>query len=233
VSAFIKYGEEVIHYEVHYLPSRKTLGIEVHPKQHVVVKAPVDCSLLVIVERLQKRAGWISRQLAEFERYNPRTPTRQYLSGETHLYLGRQYRLRVKRSETASVKLSRGELQVFTREPEDRNQVQMQLQSWYRQRAKSVFAQVMAQAMQNFRNFQVPRLNVRSMQSRWGSLSRAGKMTLNLDLIRAPRPCIECVVVHELCHLVHRDHDAKFFRLLTKLLPDWGKRKRRLELALL
>jgi hypothetical protein len=71
------------------------------------------------------------------------------------------------------------------------------------------------------------------MQSRWGSLSPAGTMTLNANLVRAPRACIEYVVVHELCHLKHRDHDTKFFRLLGQLMPDWEKRKRRLETALL
>jgi predicted metal-dependent hydrolase len=58
-------------------------------------------------------------------------------------------------------------------------------------------------------------------------------MTLNVNLIRAPRRCIEYVVTHELCHLEHRDHDAKFFRLLGRLMPDWERRKRRLEASLL
>lgn len=71
------------------------------------------------------------------------------------------------------------------------------------------------------------------MQSRWGSLSPAGTMTLNANLIRAPRACIEYVVAHELCHLKHRDHDAGFYRLLGRVMPDWETRKVRLETALL
>ena len=74
---------------------------------------------------------------------------------------------------------------------------------------------------------------VRTMQSRWGSLSRAGTMTLNVNLVRAPRSSIEYVVTHELCHATHRDHDARFFKLLGRLMPDWKQRKQRLEAALL
>jgi predicted metal-dependent hydrolase len=71
------------------------------------------------------------------------------------------------------------------------------------------------------------------MQSRWGSLSRVGTITLNVNLVRASRHCIEYVVAHELCHTRHRDHDARFFRLLGQVMPDWEDRKKRLEKALL
>jgi predicted metal-dependent hydrolase len=233
VSAYITYGQETIHYEVVYLPNRKTLGIEVHPDRRVVVRAPADCSPLVIVDRLQKRARWISRQLSEFDRYRPRTPPRQYLSGETHLYLGRQYRLRITRSDVAMVKLSRGEILIGMPGTASQLKIRAFLQHWYLERARSVYADVLEQCGQHFKKYELARISVREMNTRWGSLSRKGTMTLNSNLIQAPRPCIEYVVIHELCHLVHRDHDARFFKLLTQILPDWEKRKRRLELTLL
>ena len=89
----LTYGRDTIRYEVRFLASRQTLAIEVHPDSRVLVRAPVDCPEALIAERVQKRAAWISRQLAEFERYRPRTPARQYINGESHLYLGRQFRL--------------------------------------------------------------------------------------------------------------------------------------------
>ena len=70
------------------------------------------------------------------------------------------------------------------------------------------------------------------MKTRWGSLSTKGTMTLNLDLIRTPRECLEYVIIHELCHLTCRYHDAAFYGLLEKHLPDWKQRKHKLELAL-
>lgn len=107
------------------------------------------------------------------------------------------------------------------------------LHRWYLDRARAVFAEVLEANLPHVKAATQPRLIVRTMQSRWGSLSRAATMTLNVNLVRAPRPCIEYVVIHELCHTRHRDHDARFFKLLRQVMPDWEERKRRLEAALL
>ncbi len=227
------YGRDTIRYEVRFLASRQTLAIEVHPDSRVLVRAPVDCPEAVIAERVQKRAGWISRQLAEFERYRPRTPARQYINGESHLYLGRQYRLKLLQGEPASVKLARGQLLVSLPGEAEPERVKALLHRWYLDRARAVFTEVLDASLFHFKGVEHPRLIVRAMQSRWGSLSRAVSMTLNVNLVRAPRPCIEYVVTHELCHLKHRSHDAQFFRLLAQVMPDWAQRKQRLEAALL
>jgi predicted metal-dependent hydrolase len=227
------YGPDTIRYEVRFLASRQTLGIEVHPDSRVVVRAPLGCPETLIAERVRKRAAWISRQLAEFERYHPRTPARQYVNGESHLYLGRQYRLKLLSSDTRGVKLTRGRLLVSLPGEPDPERVKALLHRWYLDRARAVFGEVLDASLRHFKGVEHPRLIVRAMQSRWGSLSRAGTMTLNVNLVRAPRLCIEYVVVHELCHIKYRDHDARFFKLLGQVMPDWEQRKQRLEAALL
>jgi predicted metal-dependent hydrolase len=227
------YGRDTIRYEVRFLASRQTLAIEVHPDSRVLVRAPADCPEAVIAERVQKRAGWISRQLAEFERYRPRTPARQYINGESHLYLGRQYRLKLLQGELTSVKLARGQLLVSVPDEPEPERVKALLHRWYLDRARAVFTEVLDASLLHFKGVEHPRLIVRAMQSRWGSLSRAGSMTLNVNLVRAPLPCIEYVVNHELCHTKHRDHNAQFFKLLGQVMPDWEQRKQRLEAALL
>ncbi len=229
----LTYGRDTIRYEVRFLASRQTLSIEVHPDSRVLVRAPIDCPEALIVERMQKRAAWISRQLAEFERYRPRTPARQYINGESHLYLGRQYRLKLSRGNSASVKLARGRLLVTQPGDPEPERVKALLHRWYLDRARAVFTEVLHASLLHFKDVENPRLIVRAMQSRWGSLSRAGTMTLNVHLVRAPRACIEYVVTHELCHTKHRDHDAQFFKLLGQVMPDWEQRKQRLEAALL
>lgn len=229
----IVFGTESIGYEIRFLPTRRTIGIEVHPDLSVVVRAPADCALGVIHAKVSKRASWISAQLSNFQRYSPRTPSRQYLSGETHLYLGRQYRLKISAGEAASVKLSRGHLMVTMPGKAGPDRVKTLLHRWYLDHAGQVFTNVLDEWLTHFRGCERPRLIVRTMQSRWGSLSQAGTMTLNVNLIRAPRSCIEYVVAHELCHLKHRDHNANFFRLLGQVMPDWERRKQRLETALL
>lgn len=233
VFGLIEFGRETIQYEVCFLPTRQTLGIEVHPDQRVVVRAPLGCDTDLIAQRVHKRAAWISRQIADFQRYTPRTPSRQYVSGETHLYLGRQYRLKVATSEAAAVRMSRGQLVVTLPGKPDAEHIKALLQRWYLDHARVIFGEVLDACLSHFKEQPPPRLIVRAMQSRWGSLSQAGTMTLNVNLVRAPRSCIEYVVTHELCHQQHRDHDARFFRLLTRKMPDWEQRKQRLEAALL
>lgn len=229
----ISWGKQTIPYQVLFLATRKTLSIEVHPDSTVWVRAPKGCAESLIRERMQRRAGWISRQLAEFDRYKPKMPARQYVSGETHLYLGRQYRLKIVKADDPGVKLQRGHLVVSCPGKSDPDAVKFLLQQWYLQRARQTYEDVLHAALARFKGVQPPRLTVRAMRSRWGSLSPAGTMTLNARLIQAPRACIEYVITHELCHVGHRDHDARFFKRLAQVMPDWEKRKSQLEQALL
>jgi len=231
----VTFGPETIRYKVQLLTTRRTLGIEVHPNLQVLVRAPIDCDPAIVAAKVQQRAPWISKQLAAFQRFSPRTPPRQFVSGETHLYLGRQYRLKVDEGAATSVKLTRGQLMVTTHSKAQPQQVKTILQRWYRARAKEIFEDVLNVCFRSFaqRGYSQPRLAVKDMHTRWGSLSSAGLLTLNSNLIRTPKSCIEYVVVHELCHLEHKNHGAKFYRLLEQLMPDWPKRKRKLEEALL
>jgi predicted metal-dependent hydrolase len=229
----VSYGGETISYEVRFIETRRTLGIEVHPDSRVIVRAPPGCTSALIETRVKKRAAWISRQLAEFEQYRPRTPARQYVGGESHLYLGRQYRLKVETSQVTGVTLTRGQIRVTLPGDIGPERVKRVLHRWYLDRARAVFSEAIQDGAQRFPGFAAPRLIVRTMQSRWGSLSQAGTMTLNVNLVRAARPCIDYVVVHELCHALYRDHDARFYKLLGRVMPDWEARKRRLEAALL
>ncbi|TMS59809.1 M48 family metallopeptidase [Imbroritus primus] len=233
------YGDEVINFEVVLRPARKTLGIEVHPDGSVLVLSPVGCDEATIYEKVQLRASWISRQLAMFSRFERHTAPRQYLSGESHRYLGRQYRLRVLADEAGvrkeQVKLTRGEMLVIAPGKLPPLRVKELLRRWYLGRAREIYDAVLTQVFDTFerQGYEKPRLSVREMRSRWGSLSPSGQMTLNSRLVQAPRPCIEYVIVHELCHLAHRDHSQEFYLLLGQVMSDWQARKQRLEEALL
>ena len=149
-----------------------------HPDLSVVVRAPADCDPGTIQARVGKRAFWISKQLTNFQRYSPRTPARQYVSGETHLYLGRQYRLKVGAGKTVSVKMSRGHLVMTIPGKSDPDRVKTLLHRWYLDHARQVFIDVLDEWLPHFKGRQRPRLIVRAMQLRWGSLSQAGTMTL-------------------------------------------------------
>lgn len=228
----IAYGREAIVFDVLH-GRRKTLEIAVHPDQSVVVKAPLGSDSEEVLRRVRRRAGWIRRQILYFEQFEPRTPPRRHVSGESHLYLGRTYRLKIRKSHVRQVSLKNGYfcIQSPTSSP---NHVQTLLDEWYWRKASICFHAVFHLCWERFKNNDVakPDLKIRKMKTRWGSLSTSGRLTLNLDLIKAPKACIEYVVIHEFCHLFYRNHDADFYRLLDRSLPDWVQRKHKLETAL-
>ena len=228
----IAYGREAIVFDVLH-GKRKTLEIAVHPDQSVVVKAPLGSDSEEVLRRVRRRAGWIRRQILYFEQFEPRTPPRRHVSGESHLYLGRTYRLKIRKSHVRQVSLKNGYfyIQSPTSSP---NHVQTLLDEWYWRKASICFHAVFHLCWERFKNNDVakPDLKIRKMKTRWGSLSTSGRLTLNLDLIKAPKACIEYVVIHEFCHLFYRNHDADFYRLLDRSLPDWVQRKHKLETAL-
>ncbi len=234
----VQYGREEIRYEVITRPKRRTLGIEVHPDGKVLVLAPSNCDEITIEDKMRHRARWISRQLRTFKSYEPRTTPRQYLAGESHRYLGRQYRLRlVVRVEIPkpTVKLMRGELIISGPRKLLRAKIRELLRGWYLERARELYQRVLLESVGAFgrRIPAAPRIAVREMRGRWGSLSERGLMTLNAQLIQAPRLCIEYVIVHELCHTLYRNHGPAFFRMLKLRMPDWEQRKQKLERAVL
>ena len=228
----LTYGGETIPFHLSY-SKRKSLEIAVHPDGSVVVKAPLGSDEILIQAFLYQRLHWIRRQLRYFAQFEPRTPKRQFVGGESHLYLGKQYRLKIRLSDTDEVLLKRGffHIQAVDDEPEH---IAMLLEAWYRSKAEVYFAQVFEECWQLFekKGVKKPVLRIRKMKTLWGSFSSKRGITLNLELIKAPRECIEYVVIHELCHLLHLNHGPEFYNLLEQLLPDWTKRKHRLETTL-
>lgn len=234
-SALLRYGGESIPYDLVSSPRRKTLGIEVYPDLSVVVRVPLGYSEEEVRARVQRRAQWINRQRSSFQRYMPRTPPRHYVAGESHMYLGRHYRLKLAAGEKDFVVIRDGSLLVSSPRFLSPWRVQELLTNWYRQRAHILFLATLDKCFGYFsrRGYLQPSITVRNMERRWGSLSEYGRMTLNINLVKASKTCIEYVVMHELCHLQHKSHSEAFFQCLEKLMPDWERRKRRLEMALL
>ncbi len=223
----LQFGSKRIEFHLSY-SDRKTLGIKVTPDLSVMVTAPVGTSLEKVKEKLRKRAPWIIKQQGYFLTFQPKTPPRKYVSGETHLYLGRQYRLRIITGDEESVKLKRQFLEVVTT---DKTKVRKLVINWYHKHAKEKFDAIAQPLIEKFRKYDVEptSLILRNMPTRWGSCTPKGKIILNPELIKAPKACIEYVIMHELCHLVHRDHTRKFIELQTREMPDWIRWKVKLE----
>lgn len=231
---FIEYGSKRIDFRLEY-SDRRSLGITVTPDLDVLVKAPVDTAVDVIKERLRKKAPWIIRQLSFFLSFQPRLTDRKFIGGETHLYLGKQYRLKVICEELGvvreSVKLKGQFLEVYTR---DNSKVKELVEAWYLDKAKIRFHEIAEPLFDSFiarhtLSLITYHLSLRQMPTRWGSCTAKGRIILNPELIKAPKACIEYVIVHELCHLIHHDHTQKFLDLQTREMPEWEKWKNKLE----
>ena len=179
---------------------------------------------------MRKRAPWIQRQQRFFTQFQPRTPERQYVSGETHLYLGRQYNLKVVPDIQQQVKLYRGRLIVQSLKPKQRDVTRVLVEQWYRERAQAKFRERLALCQQRFskrEDFEPAGLVIMKLRQRWGSMTPTGKLIFLL--IRASIDAIDYVITHELCHMRQNHHGGAFFDLLDRVIPDWEKRKLKLE----
>lgn len=223
----IQFGSKVIDFRLEY-SDRKTLGITVTPEMEVLVKAPVATSIEKVRDKIKKKAPWIIRQQGFFLSFQPKTPQRKYVSGETHLYLGRQYRLKIKTGQEDAVKLKGKFIEITTA---DKAIAKDLMHAWYLKLARVKFDIITQSLISKFKKYNVEPSTIvlRNMPTRWGSCTPKGKIILNPELIKAPRSCIEYVITHELCHLVHHDHTRKFLDLQTKVMPDWEKWKEKLE----
>lgn len=223
----IKYGSKTIKYDLEY-KDRKTLGITVTPEMRVLVKAPEFTSVEKVREKVKIRAPWILNQQSYFLSFHPRITKRKYISGETHFYLGRQYLLKVQEENFNEVKYLGGSIEIKAKNKKDAGKL---LNSWYRNRAHIKFPEIAAPLIEKFKKYGVEPKGVflQEMPTRWGSCTPKGKIILNPELIKAPKPCIEYVITHELCHLIERNHTKAFFELQSKEMPDWKKWKDKLE----
>ena len=179
------------------------MAIDVHPDLSVVVTASTGSTDEAVEQRVRKRAAWIVQQQRFFETYLPKLPPRRYVSGESHRYLGRQYRLRVHQAEADGVKMARGQINVGLTDTSKKERVRSLVTAWFRRRAEAVFGDMFAECTirAERHGIQPDGFQIRKMTNRWGSCTAEGHILLNPDLIVAPLPCIEYVVVHELCHL--------------------------------
>ncbi|MCX5493921.1 SprT family zinc-dependent metalloprotease [Kaistia dalseonensis] len=213
---------------------RRALRIDVRPTGEVTVFAPVGEGIEEIRTRAHRKGAWIFAQIDTIAQRPKVTPERRYISGETHLLLGRQYRLSVEESGDPHVRIDSGRMVMAARAPEDQPHCRRLLQAFYRLRAREVLRQRFDIVLEPFvrRGLRRPSLVIRPMAKRWGSYTPSGRVVLNIDLVRASPRLIDYVICHELSHAFYPDHGDGWRALLETVMPDWEERKEALEAAL-
>lgn len=204
---------------------RRSVSAHIRRDGVIEVKAPLLYRESDMLAFLNQHRRWIFNHLDRLQ--NADNQQKKYISGEIHHYLGEKYTLQVVESNTNSVKIEGNSLIVNSKSPEI---VEKLLNNWYKNQAKTVFSELLPPIIWKFRKYNVSptKIGIRDMRSRWGSCSRKGHISLNLQLIKLPANCIRQVMIHEMCHLVYFDHQAGFYALMTEMMPDWKLWKKQL-----
>lgn len=213
----------------------KRLRIVVDPEGQVAVTAPLHATDAAVVARVSRRGDWIQRQQERFARWRPRTPVRQYLSGETHLFLGEQLRLQIEPALEQSVQRRSNRLVVGLGHAKSRSLARELVNAWYAAQARTLLRErwLIQHDIWARHGAQAVRVIVRPLRNRWGSMTSAGSLVLNADLVRASPQLIDYVIAHEMAHALYPDHGREWRALLGRVMPDWEERKMKLESQLL
>ena len=201
----------------------KNLHIGVYPPSgRVRVAAPLhlddDAVRLAVISRL----GWLRRQQATFEQ-QARQSQREFVTGESHYFEGRRYRLDVLECHCRSmVRLQNNRTIVLRIRPNtDREGREALLHRWYRGRLRARLPALIAK-WESEVGVHVGEVRIRKMKTRWGSCNvSARRIWLNLELAKKPTGCLEYVLVHEIMHLLERSHNERFWKLIDSHMPQW------------
>lgn len=217
----VHFGTTAIPYVVQRSQRRATVSIAIDPTAGVLVTAPQATTIERLDRVVRGKGRWIVTHLAR--RPESDTPDREFVTGETFLYLGRQYRLRVQRGMKTRVVLTAGRLVV---EVPDRDSefVRVGLVNWYRQRAALRLPERLASWSEKL-GVSPPAMLIRDQDRRWASCDPKGNLRFNWRIVQAPMPLVDYVVAHELVHLTHRHHTAAFWAMLGKMMPDYESRR--------
>ena len=230
----IEFGRTRIQYEILRTPDRALLTVRVNPDQSVEVRAPKGTRRTKIKERVATKAEWILKQQRRYAK-QLKPARREYVSGETYLYLGRQYTLKlvaVRSRPSKDAKCLQGRLFVEVDQrwgdKNRREHVRRALTKWYRRRATTVL-QGEADAYSKRIGLGSNRVRLKQMRQRWASCTPDGTLYFDWRIIMASRRLVQYVAAHEVCHLVHPTHGKEFWSLLERVMPDYLKRQSALE----
>lgn len=220
-----QYGDIIIKFDLSY-SRRKSISISVEAPGKVSVVAPMGLSEYETINIVKSKARWIIQKLYEVRDVKTVPINKDFVNGESFLYLGRNYSLQLNVNTTLKkpvVKLYQGKFMVNT-PTWDEEVIKKAMESWYRSKAR--------EQIEKRLKFYQPKVGVKPAQvmikdqkKRWGSCSSKGNLNFNWRLVMAPSPVLDYIIVHELCHLVHLNHSREFWNLVSAILPDYENRK--------
>jgi predicted metal-dependent hydrolase len=198
---------------------RKKLTITVERDRSVVVMAPLGTAPEKIREVVESRKLWIYEKLRHPQKYDS-TPRKEFVSGETVLYLGRNYRLEIQKGSEESIRFL-GKFIVTGASPDRAAKL---FREWYLDKAKKKLVPRVKLHARNL-GVQFNKVMVSELKYRWGSCTPHDNLNFNWKLIKAPVVVIDYVIVHELAHLLEQNHTARFWNIVQVQVPGYAKAK--------
>lgn len=220
-----EYGTRTINFSVVYR-KRRTIEICVEPPDAVTAIVPLDTPEGKIVERVKSCASWIVQQLADFKFMEHRPINREFVNGESFIYLGRNYTLQLVINESLAkpvVKLYKGKFIVSTPTRDDKL-IGNAMEQWYRKKAQKKIQERVKYYQHKFSKAPSS-VRVKDQKKRWGSCTAKGDLLFNWRCVMAPSPVLDYIVVHEMCHLANNNHSKTFWNAVSSILPDYDMRR--------
>lgn len=222
----------MLHFQPKIIRSRSLssgISISVHPERGVVVRAPFWVPGSVIQKFIEERSDWIRKHLAKV---GPKGAEKKYIDGEMHLYFGREYPLRLVPAAVpirTSVELDEDSIRIdlyHGHEGAKKNsEIKEGLLRWYLETGISVITEKVNRYTGAI-GVDYSRIDIKKVSSIWGSCSPGNRLCFNRKLIMAPHEVVDYVVIHEVCHLVHRNHSSRFWGLVAKFDPQYKEHRR-------
>lgn len=227
----VRFGTKTIEYSIRRSSRRTTVSIAIDPAEGVLVTAPSPAPVNRLDEIVHAKATWIVQRLKRQSDLPP-PMEKEFVSGESFLYLGRQYRLRLgKDEEPRPLRLENGWLHVplppHLGGQHRSGYVRAALIDWYKRNAKRRIGKRVIHWAAKL-DVNVPEMLLSEPRTRWGSASSSGALRINWRIIQASNSLVDYVVAHELTHLRHPDHTPGFWACLGRTMPDYEQRKQRL-----
>ena len=207
----------------------KNIHLSVHPPSgRVRIASPKRFNLDTIRVFAISKLTWIKKQQQKIQSQAREAPL-EYITRETHFYLGRRYLLKVINTHTKpKVILNHSTIELYVREDSTLLQRKTLLTEWYRERLKEIVPAYIKK-WEKILNLKVNEFGIKKMKTRWGTCNtRAKRIWLNLELAKKPLHSLEYIIVHEMVHLLERKHNEIFIALMDKHLPQWKSYKEEL-----
>jgi predicted metal-dependent hydrolase len=225
------YLGKTIRFEIKY-KKRTSMSISIDLYGNVEVQAPKGISDERVIQALEGKWEWIQQKLKEMKDRTHGSEVKTYEHGETFLYLGKEYPIEISHdinTEQDRVVFEKEKLHIIVKHLED-EKIKQALKRFYYQQCKMLVEKSIKSYQINFKS--KPRsIRITDNKTNWGTCDSRQQLTFNWRLAMAPQSVIDYVVVHEMCHMVHLNHDRSFWRLVGKILPDYKQQENWLALS--